>query len=173
MGSFFTLYFYNSITLKIKRVKFDPRNRLKSIFMKIKLLSLLIIVAGCSPRFDRAAEEKSIRTVLARQEAAWNEGNIDQFMEDYWKSDSLMFIGSKITYSWDSTIARYHKSYPNVDAMGKLNFTFYDFKFIGSDACLVTGRYHLKRIADEPTGMFTLLLRKMNGQWLIVYDHTS
>lgn len=107
------------------------------------------------------------------QERAWNEGKIDDFMEGYWRSDSLMFVGSKITQGWDSTMARYHRTYPDRDAMGTLTFTFYDFKFVSNDACLVTGRYHLKRTSDEPTGLFTLLLRKNNGKWLIVYDHTS
>ena len=49
----------------------------------------------------------------------------------------------------------------------------YQFRFIGTDACLVTGRYTLKREKDEPTGMFTLLWRKKENEWVIVYDHTS
>jgi hypothetical protein len=141
--------------------------------MKIQVLALAITLAGCSAKSDWPSEEKSIRSLLSQQQTAWNQGNIEEFMQGYWKSDSLMFIGKKITYGWDSTTARYHKSYPDTEAMGKLTFTFYDFKFIGNDACLVTGRYHLKRSTDEPTGMFTLLLRKINGNWVIIYDHTS
>jgi hypothetical protein len=57
--------------------------------------------------------------------------------------------------------------------MGTLKFTFYDFEFITADACMVTGKYELARIADAPSGMFTLLLRKIDGKWVIVYDHTS
>lgn len=119
------------------------------------------------------AEERSIRIVLARQEAAWNEGNIEEFMEGYWKSDSLKFIGTGITKGWKATLERYRKTYPDRATMGTLKFTFYEFQFISSDACLVTGRYRLKRTADEPTGMFTLLIRKIDGNWRIVYDHTS
>lgn len=139
---------------------------------KIILLSLLII-SGCASNFDPKSEENAIRALLMGQQKAWNDGNIEEFMEGYWKSDSLMFVGSKITQGWDSTIARYRKTYPDRDAMGQLTFTFYNFKFIGNNACLVTGRFHLKRIADEPTGMFTLLLRKEDDKWMIVYDHTS
>jgi uncharacterized protein (TIGR02246 family) len=134
-------------------------------------LLLLALVTGSAGAQD--AEEKSIRSVLARQEAAWNKGDIDEFMEGYWKSDSLKFIGASITKGWKATLERYRKTYPDRATMGTLNFTFYEFRFISSDACLVTGRYRLKRANDEPTGMFTLLIRKIEGKWLIVYDHTS
>lgn len=141
--------------------------------MKKLLWIVLLIFSGCTPKFDPASEEKAIRDVLKAQEIAWNEGNVDGFMEGYWKSDSLMFIGSPITYGWNATLQRYKKSYPTQEIMGQLDFSFYSFKFIDSESCLVTGKYHLKRTADEPTGMFTLLLRKIDGKWVVVYDHTS
>jgi hypothetical protein len=141
--------------------------------MKKVFWFLFAVLSGCTVQFNPATEEKAIRDVLHGQELAWNEGNIDAFMESYWKSDSLMFIGSAIAQGWNATIERYRKSYPDREAMGQLDFTFYDFKFIDKESCLVTGKYHLKRKADEPAGMFTLLLKKIGGKWVIVYDHTS
>jgi uncharacterized protein (TIGR02246 family) len=141
--------------------------------MKTSLLILFLFFSGCSIKFDRTSEEKAIREVLKAQETAWNQGNIDEFMEGYWKSDSLMFVGSGITQGWKATLERYHKSYPDREAMGHLDFTFYEFRFIDEKSCLVTGKYRLKRTADEPTGMFTLLIRKIDGKWLVAYDHTS
>ncbi|MEI9918329.1 MAG: nuclear transport factor 2 family protein [Bacteroidota bacterium] len=138
--------------------------------MRKAVLIFVVVFIGCSAK---KSEEGAIRELLGKQQTAWNQGNVEEFMKGYWKSDSLMFIGSRITYGWDSTLARYHKAYPDRAAMGELTFTFYSFKFISDDACLVTGRFHLKRTVDEPTGMFTLLLRKKNGEWMIVYDHTS
>jgi hypothetical protein len=141
------------------------------------LLPLALILTACSPKaaenVDYQAEEKAIRDLLMRQEVAWNQGKIDEFMEGYWKSDSLMFIGTAITYSWNATLERYHKNYPDRATMGTLKFTFYEFKFIDADACMVTGKYQLKREIDEPSGMFTLLLKKKENGWVIVYDHTS
>jgi hypothetical protein len=84
-----------------------------------------------------------------------------------------MFVGSGIIQGWDGTIARYHKNYPDREAMGQLDFTFFEFRFIDEESCLVTGKYHLKRTADELTGMFTLLVKKIKGKWLVAYDHTS
>ena len=94
-------------------------------------------------------------------------------MKGYWKSDSIYFIGSKITAGWDSTLVRYKKSYPDAAAMGKLRFEILMMDFVSADACLVTGKYFLTREKDNPSGIFTLLFRKKNGAWLIVYDHTS
>jgi hypothetical protein len=122
---------------------------------------------------DPAGEERAIRALLQSQEAAWNEGNIEGFMEGYWRSDSLRFVGTTITEGWQATLERYRKSYPDRAAMGELRFEYYRFHFIDASVCLVTGRYHLKREADAPTGIFSLLLRKINERWVIVYDHTS
>jgi ketosteroid isomerase-like protein len=141
--------------------------------MKKLVFIIFLTLSGCGSKFDRVPEEKAIRELLNAQEIAWNAGNIDEFMEGYWKSDSLMFIGSNITQGWNATIERYRKSYPDRDAMGQLKFTFYDFKFVDDTSCLVTGKYQLTRKADEPSGMFTLLLKKIDGSWRIIYDHTS
>lgn len=141
--------------------------------MKNWILIFFLTFFGCTAKFDPVSEEKAIRSVLKQQEIDWNEGDIEGFMDSYWKSDSLMFIGAAITQGWNATIERYRKTYPDKEAMGRLDFTFYDFTFIDNNSCLVTGRYHLKRTADEPTGMFTLLLKKIDNKWVIVYDHTS
>jgi hypothetical protein len=124
-------------------------------------------------KFDQLAESNAIRTVLAQQVADWNNFNIEGFMQGYWKSDSLMFIGAKITHGWDSTLARYKKSYPTRDAMGVLRFEILKLQFVSDTACLVTGNYFLQRKTDNPSGVFTLLFRKKNGEWVVVYDHTS
>ena len=45
--------------------------------------------------------------------------------------------------------------------MGHLTFSALDVTVISTDAVLVFGRYTLKREKDEPTGLFTLLFRKL------------
>jgi len=147
----------------------------KTTFMKSILCYLLLTVSITSfsqKKLDQLAEGNAIRNVLAQQVSDWNSFNIEGFMQGYWKSDSLMFIGSKITHGWDSTLARYKRSYPNQEAMGKLRFEIIRLLFTSSDACLVTGKYFLQRKADNPSGIFTLLFRKKNGKWVVAYDHT-
>ena len=37
----------------------------------------------------------------------------------------------------------------------------------------VVGKWHLQRTAGDLQGIFTLLLKKINGKWLIAADHSS
>lgn len=148
--------------------------------IKIAVAGLLLFFSSCQQgnkaqiaKSDPLLDEKSIREVLDKQVAAWNDGNIEEFMQGYWKSDSLLFIGSKITNGWDSTLARYKRSYPDRATMGTLRFEIMRMDFISSDSYLITGKYFLTREKDNPSGVFTLLFRKKNGLWVAVYDHTS
>ena len=137
-----------------------------------------ILISGCasSSQFNRGDEEQAIRTLLGTQIDDWNEGNIDSFMEGYWKSDSLRFAsGNAFRQGWEETLNRYKASYPDKAAMGELSFELYEVNVLSPDAATVFGRFHLKREASlgDLTGLFTLIFRKKNGEWMIVHDHTS
>ena len=63
-----------------------------------------------------------INTLMRNQNTSWNNGDIDAYMEFYWKSDSLQFIGSKgLTYGWDTTLYNYKKSYSTREKWAFLN----------------------------------------------------
>lgn len=119
-------------------------------------------------------EEQAIRKVMLEQQEAWNRADIESFMEGYWKSDSLKFIGRNgITYGWKTTLENYKKGYPTAETMGKLTFTILSLEVLSETSAYMVGRWQLKRQTDEPGGHFTLLWRKINGKWVIVADHTS
>jgi hypothetical protein len=151
----------------------------KTMTIKIATLGLLLLLVSCQQAAQKESsksdplDEKTIREVLEKQVIAWNGNDIEGFMQGYWKSDSLLFIGSKITNGWDSTLARYKRSYPDKAAMGTLRFEIMRMDFISNDSYLVTGKYFLTREKDNPSGVFTLLFRKKKGKWVAVYDHTS
>lgn len=143
--------------------------------MKNYILAALLLL-GSVPSYAqsrRNQDEAAIHSVLEKQVIAWNEANIEEFMKGYWKSDSILFIGRKITSGWDSTLLRYKKNYPDKAAMGKLRFEVLRMDFTSGNACLVTGKYFLTREKDNPNGIFTLLFKRKKGKWVIVYDHTS
>jgi len=122
----------------------------------------------------RPQELQAIQKIMASQEASWNSGNLEGFMNGYWESDSLKFVGKTgITYGWKATLERYQKGYPDKAAMGKLTFTLLHVERIGRSAAMVTGKWHLQREKDAPQGHFTLLWRKIQGRWVIVEDHSS
>jgi hypothetical protein len=95
-------------------------------------------------------------------------------MQGYWKSDSLMFVGStKPTYGWQNTLNNYKKSYPDKAAMGILIFDIKKVELLDATNAFVFGAWHFKREKDEPGGYYTLWFRKIDGKWVIVCDHTS
>lgn len=141
--------------------------------------SICIALSSCAPKdatatYDAAVIKTQIKETLARQDAAWNRGDIDGFMEDYIKDESLRFAsGGNIRRGWQATIDRYKLSYPDKAAMGTLSFADLEISVItGSDA-LVFGRWKLDRAEDTPNGLFTLHMRQQDGKWVIVSDHTS
>jgi uncharacterized protein (TIGR02246 family) len=119
-------------------------------------------------------DETAIRSVFAAQEAAWNTADLAGFMQGYWQSDDLSFIGkSGITKGWQATLDNYKKSYPNAEAMGILDFTVLSIEFLSHKTAYVVGKWHLKRTDGDLAGHFTLIWKKINGKWLIVADHSS
>jgi uncharacterized protein (TIGR02246 family) len=122
----------------------------------------------------RQADRNAIRAVLTAQQEAWNRGDIAAFLTGYWHSPNLTFSGSNgIFRGWDAVMARYKKNYPDRSAMGTLDFSKLEFHFLGPDAALVLGHWHLKREKDEIGGVFTLVLQRSPEGWRIIHDHTS
>jgi uncharacterized protein (TIGR02246 family) len=122
----------------------------------------------------RQADRSAIRAVLDAQQAAWNRGDIAAFLTGYWHSPNLTFSGSNgIFRGWDAVVARYKKNYPDRSAMGTLDFSSLEFRFLGTDAALVLGHWHLKRQKDEIGGVFTLVFQRFPEGWRITHDHTS
>ena len=123
---------------------------------------------------ERKADREAISTVLSAQRSAWNRGDVDIFLVGYWHSPELTFSGSSgVTRGWDGVLARYKKNYPDRGAMGQLNFSELEFRFLGADAALVLGRWHLKRDKDDVGGVFTLVWQRFPDGWKIIHDHTS
>jgi len=57
--------------------------------------------------------------------------------------------------------------------MGTLDFGHLEFQMLGESAALVLERWKLERKAGPIGGNFSLVLRKFDGRWLIIHDHTS
>lgn len=119
-------------------------------------------------------DEQAIRDVLSSQQDCWNSGDLECFMEGYWKSDQLIFIGSSgVTYGWQKTLDNYKKNYPDKQAMGKLTFDLIIVEPLSEDFWTVIGKWSLKRASDNPNGHFSLIFRRLDNEWVIVSDHSS
>ena len=118
--------------------------------------------------------DASIHKILQTQQRAWNAGDIDQFMEPYWKSGDLTFSsGGKLTRSWQATLENYNRKYPLRSDMGTLTFQNLEVTSLGPDAAFVLGDWQIGRESEELRGNFTLVFRRLSDKWVIVHDHTS
>jgi ketosteroid isomerase-like protein len=136
------------------------------------LFSLGNFVLAVEPGGGSASE--AVPAVLNAQEAAWNRGDIDQFMAAYAHSPEPTFVsGDEVTRGWQTVRDRYAKKYRDRDEMGRLTFSGLTIIPLCEDAAIVLGNWHLQRKSDQPQGKFTLLFRKLPEGWRIVVDHTS
>lgn len=139
------------------------------------IISLLGLFFTCSfGQNMKPKDEKAIRQELKKQQDCWNKADIECFMEVYWNSPELIFVGSNgVNKGWDATIQRYKRSYPNKAAMGKLDFTILKVEKLGPKTAFMLGQFYLTREIGDASGHFTLIWKKIDGKWLIVADHSS
>jgi ketosteroid isomerase-like protein len=141
--------------------------------MKKLVISSLFLVFAIN-LYAQRSQNDLIRKLLEDQRQAWNRGNLNEYMQGYNQSDSLLFVGKNgPQYGWNNTLENYKKSYPNQSAMGYLSFDIKEIKMIAADHAFVLGAWHLKREKDEPKGFFTLLVKKIKGHWKVISDHSS
>ena len=143
-------------------------------------LFAIIILIGCLSMNSfaeakiRKKEKSNIEGLLAKQVEAWNEGNLEKFMQTYWNSEQLSFVGSRgPTYGWQATLDSYKKGYPDKAAMGNLKFTILELSKIDRKTVYVIGKFELTREKGFLSGHFTLVIQKIKNEWLIVSDHSS
>jgi beta-aspartyl-peptidase (threonine type) len=147
--------------------------------VKVLVLSAAaMLVAGTAFSRDDASSEQAkevIQRVLDDQVAAWNRSDLEGFMAGYWKSPKLTFSsGNAKLQGWQATFDRYKQRYQSEGReMGKLGFSELEIEPLGPNSAFVRGRFQLKMAKESPTGLFTLIFRKLPEGWRIVHDHTS
>jgi len=147
---------------------------MKRIILLAALLISIVAFSQSKPAHPVVGDEIIIRKILDDQTKAWNRGDIEGFMQGYWKNDSLLFIGkSGINRGWQRTLNNYKKGYPDTTAMGKLAFDIVLVKRLSPEYYYVVGKWMLTRSIGDLNGYYNLLLKKINGQWVIIADHSS
>lgn len=118
---------------------------------------------------------ETISKLLTHQKEAWNRGDLESFMETYWKSEQLTFCaGGSTTRGWQATLDRYKKRYATPAQMGSLEFKNLEFTFLERKAALILGQWHLV-LSDKSVrqGNFSLVVTQIDNQWKIIHDHSS
>ena len=141
----------------------------------LRLVLICLALLFYAPSAYAQKPKQEIARILQAQTEAWNRGDLEGFMQGYWQSDSLLFVGkSGLTWGWQQTLDNYKKGYPSPEAMGNLSFDIKSMKPIaGGKAWLVAGKWHLARTIGDLEGHFSLVWEKHKGAWVIVADHSS
>jgi ketosteroid isomerase-like protein len=139
-----------------------------------KIILTLLFVFPTLCLVAQTTDKALILKLLEDQRLAWNQGDVEEYMQGYVKSDSLLYVGKAgPKYGWNNTLNNYKKSYPDKQAMGYLSFDIKDVKILSPEYAFVLGAWKLKREKDEPGGYFTLIVKKINGEWKVISDHSS
>lgn len=134
----------------------------------------IVLVALIAPAVSWCQDPAPVRELLERQSRAWNAGDLETFLADYWHSEELTFsAGGKTTRGWQGFADRFRQKYTDRAVMGTLSFADLEIRFLHPDACFVLGRWQLTRDAGNQQGNFTIILQRMESGWTIVHDHTS
>ncbi|NJX15856.1 DUF4440 domain-containing protein [Tamlana crocina] len=117
---------------------------------------------------------KAINKVLKKQRIAWSNYNLEEYMDAYWKSDSLKFYSSHgVIEGWYDTFDRYEKAYPTEKHTGKLSYKINAITPITNNSYYILGEYHIKRDMGNADGIFMLVVKSINGDWKIIAHTTT
>jgi uncharacterized protein (TIGR02246 family) len=107
--------------------------------------------------------------------AAWNRGDLEGFLATYLPRPTTTYIGSSgLVVGFEGIRDRYAPLFQGESRRDSLAFRDLQVRPLGDSTALAIGRYALHR-ADSltSTGIFTLVLRHADGDWMIVHDHSS
>lgn len=156
--------------------------KLGLVMMKNILVLSLLLTFFMAINVDAQNDKTSaaIRKVMDDQAVAWNRGDLEGFMQGYWKSEKMTFVsGTNVARGWQQALDRYKKGYDTKEKMGTLSFTDLEITVLSKDSAVVLGSWKVATItgkdkaAKDSAGKFTLIFRKFKDGWKVVHDHTS
>ncbi|HZX10143.1 MAG TPA: nuclear transport factor 2 family protein [Acidobacteriota bacterium] len=142
-------------------------------FIVLLFVALLIVVSCSSSQLDKESIQDTILSIITRQQAAWNNHDIQGFMADYWQSEDFTFqSGDQRLYGWEELLKRYQTSYAG-EKMGKLTFSDIQIKVLSADSAYAIGRWKVEQDDTFKSGLFTIIFKMFPSGWKIIHDHSS
>lgn len=153
----------------------------------VAALVLLLAMAGMGnarPAWAAVAngDAAAIRQVMDQAQAAWNHGDVVDFMHCYKDAPDTTFVGSSMQKGYQAVLASYRKAYADKAQMGQLTFSALDVRLLpGANGsvryAIMTGHFHLDRTvhgaAGKDDGVFSLVWEHTRDGWKIILDHSS
>ena len=139
----------------------------------ILLLPIILFLFCQGPVLNPENISSEVKAVLVAQKEAWNNGDVERFMDGYIPSEDLTFQSknSRIR-GWQVLMDRYKTNYAG-EKMGVLNFTDIEVTPLSDRSAYVIGRFRVDTKDSSSEGLFTLIFRLTDDGWKIIHDHTS
>lgn len=148
------------------------------------LAATVLAVAGC--RIEHTDEPtgremsstglvRQVTLVLSESAAGWNRGDLGTFMAAYLDSPTTTYWGATgLVQGYEAIRRHYAPRFRPGAVRDSLSFEDVRARRLGSDYALATARWVLFRgDTVASSGPFTLILRRMEGDWRIIHDHSS
>lgn len=147
--------------------------------------SACVFVAGpgvsrvITPFYQSAASQSAARSqimaMMSHSTQSWNSGNLDAFVNDYEADSTTTFIGRNGVVHGRAAIRDVYA--PRFAAGGvrdSLSFENVQVDLLAPNVANVIAYYRLMR-GDSTTsrGPTSLVMRRRDGRWRIVHDHSS
>lgn len=153
---------------------------------------MLAIVAGCargsagaaaaptSVRYSATSSELArvrgeVTATLEHGARAWNAGALDDFMSDYLPDTTTTFVtGHGVLHGPEAIRGVYASRFAPGAVRDSLHFEGLQVDVLAPDVVNAIAYYVLMR-GDSVTarGPTSLVMRRVNGRWRIVHDHSS
>ena len=143
-------------------------------------LAAVVLLASCvrirvarDPEVTPATAVAAAQALLDHGAAAWNRGDLDAFVSDY--AEEATFVTSQGVVRGRAAIrARYAPRFQAGAPRDSLWFQGVEARPVAPDGIQAVAWWNLSRgdsvAARGPT---SLLLRRVDGRWFIVHDHSS
>jgi ketosteroid isomerase-like protein len=157
------------------RMSLRWKERAKNLGAAAVLTAFGLTAVSALSATESSALETAIVDVIQRQAEAWNRGDLEGFMDGYLKGSGLVFTsGSQVRRGWQITYDKYEQRYgTSPETMGNLRFSDLEVHQLGDTSAWVLGRWDLAAPDTESGGIFTLVMQRLDGNWVVVHDHTS
>ena len=119
-------------------------------------------------------DHQSIRALFESGCAAWNRGDIDGYLADYWHSDKVRWVSEgAVRYGFEAIATAFKNRFDTPDNMGRLEVANLEIQVLGESDALVFGAWTQTTSMARRHGVFTVHTKKIDDEWLVVSDHSS
>jgi ketosteroid isomerase-like protein len=118
--------------------------------------------------------EQRIRDRFNEATEAWNRGDLNAYLAGYWDSEATRWIsGGMIIRGVEAIRARYKSLYDSPEKLGKLEVQDLKIDILTDGDALVAGKWSHTAGQLVRHGVFTVHMKKVQGEWFMATDHAS